>query len=145
MNIKITIKLFKRFILKKPKLKMSINKKVTNPKVITSSNTFSQKKVGERVESQLGKRKYEDAFDVNNTDDARYDQHIGSDFFTIHVGHGVTNLQEATDNIITDFRKDLHSALPTMRRERDCESKYDVNEILAWCEYYLANKNVFNV
>ena len=52
------------------------------------------------------------------------------------------NVQQAVDSVIQDFRLDFNNGL---RRERDCESKYDVEEILAWCDYYLNNRNLFNV
>ena len=32
-----------------------------------------------------------------------------------------------------------------LRRERDCEEKYDSEELLEWCTYYLKNRNLFNV
>ena len=53
-----------------------------------------------------------------------------------------TNVDQAVDSVIQDFRLDFNNGL---RRERDCESNYDVEEILAWCDYYLNNRNLFNV
>jgi len=108
-------------------------------------------KATEAVSPVLGKRKYKDAFNEATFEDARYEQHIGIDFFETNMGHTViqqantTEFQRATDKLIEDFRRDIQTALPILRRERDSESKYDQAELLAWCEYYLANKNLFNV
>jgi hypothetical protein len=41
------------------------------------------------VPSVLSKRKFEDAFGVDNFDDERYGQHISSDFFVNSQGHNV--------------------------------------------------------
>jgi hypothetical protein len=103
------------------------------------------------IESILGKRKYKDAFEEATFDDERYDQHIAIDFFETNTGHNVIQqanmsaFQRATDQVIEDFRRDFQTAIPILRRDRDSESKYDQEELLAWCEYYLANRNLFNV
>lgn len=101
--------------------------------------------------SILGKRKYKDAFDEVSFDDARYEQHIAIDFFEKNEGHNVIQnqnssiFQVAVDSVIQDFRREISSTIPTQRRERDGESKYDPEELKTWCEYYLANRNLFNV
>lgn len=82
------------------------------------------------IVSILGKRKLSE----EGGDDERYGQHIGSDFFVINVGHNV--VQEH------DWEAEIQSE---GRRERDSESKYDPEEILKWCQFYLANRNMFNV
>ena len=108
--------------------------------------------------SLLGKRTFSDAFEE---EEEHYGQKIGETFFETNIGHGVfsplqeqeqqeqeeeqgqkANIQQAVDSVIQDFRHDFNNSL---RRERDCESKYDVEEILAWCDYYLNNRNLFNV
>jgi len=103
------------------------------------------------LESIHGKRKYKDAFDEATFEDARYEQHIAIDFFEKNEGHNVIQqknssiFQAAVDDVIENFRREISSSLPTLRRERDSESKYDQDELIAWCEYYVANKNLFNV
>ena len=108
--------------------------------------------------SELGKRDFIIAFG-DDAEEQRYGQKIEGDFFATNVGHGVFSpikaeqkppasgltaevLQAATDSVIQDFRADFAGIL---RRERDSESKYDVNELLEWCEYYCKNRNLFNV
>ena len=73
------------------------------------------------VVSILGKRKFNHAFESESFDDDRYGQHITSDFFDKNVGHDVIQSKQKTY---------------TFEEEQ---------EILQWCEYYLANKNLFNV
>jgi len=106
--------------------------------------------------SLLGKRTFSDAFE--GEEEEHYGQKIDDTFFETNIGHGVfsplqeqekeqeqgqkANIQQAVDSVIQDFRHDFNNSL---RRERDCESKYDVEEILAWCDYYLNNRNLFNV
>jgi len=97
-------------------------------KFFNQSNKFSKPVLKRRadeknnIELVAGKRSYEEAF-PDSFEDERYNQHIASDFFTNNVGHSVVE----------------------GRRERDSESKYDPEEILQWCQYYLANRNLFNV
>jgi hypothetical protein len=116
--------------------------------------------------SALGKRDFIIAFG-DDAEEQRYGQKIEGDFFATNVGHGVFSpveqkpsapapasattpasgltaeqMHAAADSVIQDFRADLSGLL---RRERDSESKYDVDEILAWCEYYKNNRNLFNV
>ena len=103
------------------------------------------------IESVLGKRKYKNTFEEATFEDARYDQHISVNFFETNMGHtviqqaNISAFQRATDQVIEDFRRNFQTAIPILRRERDSESKFDQEELLAWCEYYLANKNLFNV
>ena len=82
-----------------------------------------------RCVSILGKRKHNDAFE-DESDDERYGQHIGQDFFAINVGHGVLPKDDSWDEYIRQEG----------RRERDSESKYDPEEVLNWCYQYLAEK-----
>lgn len=109
-------------------------------------------KAPQTLETILGKRKYKDAFDEASFDDARYEQHIAIDFFETNIGHNVIQkqnsliFQEAVDSVIKDFRQEISFTIPTAeRRERDGESKYDPEELKTWCEYYIANRNLFNV
>ena len=69
--------------------------------------------------SVLGKRKFNNAFHEQTFDDARYGQHISSDFFYKNVGHSVI---ERKDNV----------KIYSYQEEQD---------ILKWCQNYLASKN----
>ena len=76
--------------------------------------------------SVLGKRKFNNAFHVQTFDDARYGQHISFDFFEAalpsvckNVGHSVI---ERKDNV----------KIYSYQEEQD---------ILKWCQKYLASKN----
>ena len=115
------------------------------------------------LESVLGKRDFIVAFG-DDAQEQRYGQKIEGNFFATNTGHGVFSpiekkppapataapasgltaevMQAAVDSVIQDFRADFAGIL---RRERDSESKYDVDELLAWCEYYKNNRNLFNV
>ena len=85
--------------------------------------------------SVLGKRKFNDAFDANIFDDSRYGQHIATDFFDKNVGHTVTQVAEKKIPLNNFERKE---GIKTF-------SNQEVQEILDWCEYYRANRNLFNV
>ena len=99
--------------------------------------------------SVLGKRDFIIAFG-DDAEEQRYGQKIDGDFFATNVGHGVFSAkseqkplaQAATDSVILDFRTEFAGF---QRRERDSESKYDIDEIIEWCEYYRNNRNLFNV
>ena len=108
------------------------------------------------LESVLGKRDYIIAFE-DDAEEQRYGQKIEGNYFVTNTGHGVFSpiekkqpnagltaevLQAATDSVIQDFRAEFASI---QRRERDSESKYEVDELIAWCEYYRNNRNLFNV
>lgn len=71
------------------------------------------------------KRKFDEAADSSTFDDERYNQHISNDFFKTNVGHDVLQKRE--------------------RRERDSETKYDIDEMSRWADFYFANRNLFNV
>jgi len=116
--------------------------------------------------SELGKRDFIIAFG-DDAEEQRYGQKIESDFFATNVGHGVFSPTEqkppatattpasgltaeqmhaAVDSVIQDFRQDFRADfVGVQRRERDSESKYDIDEIIEWCEYYRNNRNLFNV
>jgi hypothetical protein len=69
--------------------------------------------------SILGKRKFNNAFHEQTFDDARYGQHISSDFFEANVGHSVIE------------RKD----------DVKIFSNKEEQDILQWCQNYLTSKN----
>ena len=65
-----------------------------------------------------GKRQFQDAFESDTFDDDRYGQHISSDFFKTKNSSG--------------------------NEERKKFTSLQEEEILQWCEYYLANKKKSN-
>jgi hypothetical protein len=78
--------------------------------------------------SNLGKRKFNDAFDSNTFDDSRYGQHIDTDFFNKNIGHTVSQKQSSEKMI---ERKDNIKIY----------SYEEEQQILQWCYNYLASKN----
>jgi hypothetical protein len=70
--------------------------------------------------SALGKRRFQDAFDIAKFDDDRYGQHISSNFFEANVGHN------------------------SIQKEVKTFSYKEEQEILQWCECYLASKKLVN-
>ena len=128
-----------------------IRKRFMSPKPSSTRKPILRPLATSPLPSVLGKRDYIVAFG-DDADEQRYGQKIEDDFFVCNVGQGVFSpiaaekkgftaeeLQAATDSVIQDFRAEFAS------RERDSESKYDVDEILEWCEYYRNNRNLFNV
>jgi hypothetical protein len=101
--------------------------KPVSPKRNNVSNT--------NLVSILGKRKFNDAFDANTFDDSRYGQHIDANFFDKNVGHAVPQVAEKKSPFNNFERK---SSVKSFSNE-------EVQEILNWCEYYRANRNLFNV
>ena len=118
------------------------------PKIVKRTKNETQSAT---VDSSLVKRKYKDAFDDASFDDARYDQHIAIDFFETNIGHNViqtpdiSTIPRPQDRVQINYNRYVTPVMPTLRRERDCESKYEPEELMTWCEYYLANRNLFNV
>ena len=86
--------------------------------------------------SVLKKRTFSQAFE-DDKEEEHYGQKIDEKFFETNIGHSVS--QAAT---FADFRLHFGNVL---RRERDCEGKYDVDEIIEWCDFYSKNRNLFNV
>jgi hypothetical protein len=82
--------------------------------------------------SILGKRKFNDAFEEQTFDNSRYGQHIATDFFNKNVGHCVIQKQSSQKDI--ERKEDVKSL-----------SSEAEKEILEWCQYYRANRNLFNV
>jgi hypothetical protein len=78
--------------------------------------------------SILGKRKFNDALDSNTFDDSRYGQHIDTDFFNKNIGHCVSQ-KLSSEKVIE--RKDNIKIY----------SYEEEQEILQWCQNYLASKN----
>jgi hypothetical protein len=108
----------------------------------TSKTAFPPKPVLRRqskVYSTLRKRKFHEAFDSED-DDERYGQHIGTDFFTINVGHAVRPASPTPDKWEDPSWNEY--VQKEGRRERDSESKYDPEEVINWCFKYLSEKNI---
>ena len=144
-------------------LKMS-----SRPDFMTPTPVSPKRRSFNDLVSSRMKRTFSQAFQ-NDKEEEHYGQEIGNTFFVSNIGHCVIDVQEdmeqreqreqrerereqqeehrknvfqeAADNVCQDFRSELGN----LRRERDCESKYDVEEIIAWCDYYLKNRNIFNV
>jgi hypothetical protein len=114
--------------------------KQIRPEFMTPKPTSPKKSI-------LGKRKYDQSFGAE-FEDERYNQHIADDFFQQNMGHNVVQIQiqAATDKIFEDFRINLDRMLQNEAKANDKKDlKYNVIEVLANYEYYLANKNLFNV
>jgi predicted aldo/keto reductase-like oxidoreductase len=71
------------------------------------------------IPSVLSKRKFEDAFDIETFDDERYSQHISNDYFDKSHGHDV---------YYTPIYKNVVNSI------------HFVDELLEWCDKYLASK-----
>jgi hypothetical protein len=71
------------------------------------------------IPSILSKRKYEDAFGSETFDDERYGQHISNNYFEKSIGHDV-HYKVSNKTVINAI--------------------YDVDELLDWCNKYLASK-----
>ena len=114
--------------------------------VRTSTKSLSTKSKGNESQTILGKRKYGESFTEESLNVARYNQPIPQDFFQVNIGHCTFQEQSVSkSNQSVSVIKLNEDFGPFMRRERDCESKYDIDEMREWCEYYIANKNLFNV
>jgi hypothetical protein len=97
----------------------------------------SQKKVQQSV---LGKRKFDKAFDEHTYDDLRYGQHIGKDFFQNNYGNNCSNWQQVLEEGEIYEPKHIREAANVNK-----SLELDAQEILSWCEYYLANKSLFKI
>ena len=71
------------------------------------------------IPSVLSKRKFEDAFDSETFDDERYQQHISNNYFENSTGHSV-HYEVSNKTVINSI--------------------YDLDELLDWCNKYLASK-----
>jgi len=110
-----------------------------------SKKPLSSKKPNLKPQSILGKRKYGDTFDQDSFNEARYNQPIPEDYFRVNMGHTIIQEESKSKSVGKRESKQNEDFGPFIKRERDCESKYDIDEMREWCEYYIANKNLFNV
>ena len=107
----------------------------------TNDKTFRDLEIGKKCKrdnTSLGKRKFNDAFSENVYDELRYGQKIDDNFFKHNVGNNCSTWEEALEE--GKIREDDMNI-----KKEDVTKKFDVEEILAWCEYYLANRNMFKI
>ena len=88
----------------------------------------------------LGKRKFEQSFAPESFEDERYGQPISNEFFQKNIGHSV--VQVAAAGAIDDFRAMLDALFPAGKQPPE---SVGASDIIEWCEFYLKNKNLFNV
>ena len=69
----------------------------------------------------IKKRKFDEAFASETFEDTRYGQHISAEFFVKNT---------ADQQVVSPSRT---------------FTVQEADEILEWCAYYLANRNLFNV
>jgi hypothetical protein len=102
----------------------------------TNDKMFRDLEIG-----NLRKRKYNEAFSENIYDESRYGQKIDDDFFKKNVGNNCYTWEEALEE-----GKMCEDDMDIKNKKKDVTTKkFDVEEILAWFEYYLANRNIFKI
>ena len=98
------------------------------------------------ITQNIQKRDYADAFHEETYDDERFGQHIGDEYFTNNIGHGIvveeqqqrptspqSNMfQKAADDAIDDLQQVIRKEMPC-GLERNCT----VEEMIAWFEICL--------
>jgi hypothetical protein len=85
-------------------------------------------------ESILGKRKYEHSFATESFEEERYGQQIDDQRHSV--------VQVAAAGAINDFRAMLDALFPAGKQ---IPESVGASDIIEWCEFYLKNKNLFNV
>lgn len=105
-----------------------------SPKPVSPKRKVSDNSGNQNLVSILGKRKFNEAFDATTFDDDRYGQHINTDFFNTNVGHNVVQVAEKKHY----FEQKEEEYIKSFTREEE-------QEILNWCEFYRANRNLYNV
>jgi hypothetical protein len=100
----------------------------------TNNKMFRDLEIG-----NLGKRKFNEAFTDTVYDESRYGQKIDDDFFKNNVGNNCSTWEEALEEgkMCED---DMN-----IKKKDVTTKKIDIAEIIAWCEYYLANRNMFRI
>jgi hypothetical protein len=105
------------------------------------------------------KRKFSDAFIAGSVDDCRYNQHISADFFVTNGSDFTEEIKEIKEEKEVEIKEEKEEIVEV--KEEIVEVKevkeeikeetvvvftvVEAQEILDWCAYYLANKNLFNV
>lgn len=111
---------------------------------IDNNSHFRDLEMGKKQQSSQsnqqckGKRKYDVAFSETTYDDVRYGQRIGEDFFKNNYGKNYCNLESLEKGEVyhPDSIKEVN--------DRN-GNRFDVDEILGWCQYYLSNRNLFKI
>jgi predicted S18 family serine protease len=108
------------------------------------------------------KRKFSDAFIAGSVDDCRYNQHISADFFVTNGSDFTEEIKEIKEEKEVEIKEEKEEIVEIKEeKEEIVEVKEEIvevkeetvvvftvveaQEILDWCAYYLANKNLFNV
>ena len=111
---------------------------------ISSCSTFVDLEIGKKQNSPQSrqgggcKRKFEEAFTEKTYDDLRYGQHIGQDFFKTNYGHNCSTLETLEEGEV--FNPENIKEITDSNGK-----KIDVQEVLSWCAYYLANRKLFQI
>ena len=125
---------------------MSFRPQFMSPKPYSNFNHLIEKR----------KRKFSDAFIAGSVDDCRYNQHISADFFVTNGSDFTEEIKEIKEEIVEvkEVKEEIKEKEEIVEKEVKEEIKeetvvvftvVEAQEILDWCAYYLANKNLFNV
>jgi hypothetical protein len=107
---------------------------------MSTNKTFRDLEIGKKYQrdnTSLGKRKFNEAFSEIVYDELRYGQKIDDNFFKYNLGNNCSTWEEALE--------EGKMCEDDMNIKKDVTKKIDVEEILAWCEYYLANRKIFKI
>jgi hypothetical protein len=112
---------------------------------VNNNNQFLDLEIGKTQHIQQeplvkcgGKRKFEQAFTDKVYDDTRYGQHIGEDFFKTNYGSNCNTLETLEEG-------DAFNPANIKEITDSNGKKIDVDELLSWCAYYLANRKLFQI
>ena len=110
---------------------MSFRPQFMSPKPYSNFNHLIEKR----------KRKFSDAFIAGSVDDCRYNQHISADFFVTNGSDFTEEIKEIKEEIVEvkEVKEEIKEETVVVF------TVVEAQEILDWCAYYLANKNLFNV
>ena len=139
---------------------MSFRPQFMSPKPYSNFNHLIEKR----------KRKFSDAFIAGSVDDCRYNQHISADFFVTNGSDFTEEIKEIKEEKeikveIKEIKEEIVEVKEEIKEKEEKEEIVEVKEvkeeikeetvvvftvveaqeILDWCAYYLANKNLFNV
>ena len=129
---------------------MSFRPQFMSPKPYSNFNHLIEKR----------KRKFSDAFIAGSVDDCRYNQHISADFFVTNGSDFTEEIKEIKEEIeiiveikeIKEEKEEKEEIVEVKEVKEEIKEEtvvvftvVEAQEILDWCAYYLANKNLFNV
>jgi hypothetical protein len=120
--------LFNLYTLSIQILQLLLHFKMTSQSKFNSRGQMIEELDDFKPVSILGKRNFNDAFEYKTFDDSRFGQHISSDFFNKNIGHSVSQKLSSEKDIERKENVKIYS----YQEEQD---------ILQWCENYLASKN----